>query len=220
MLRYNLDPRVEAFSTERSDSLDFPVILPLRQSHGLSSMIIESPSDEALTDAVDALITRQPGLRIGVKTADCVPVLIYDPSIDAVAAIHSGWKGTLGNIAGLTAARIADELGGDPAQMKAVIGPCIHLEAFEVGDELFEKFSEVGRGAWCRRLPRFGSSDGEKWHIDLPGICEAQLREAGVEQIEKRPECTFTHPDRFWSARRLGPDFKDQRILSCISLLA
>lgn len=219
MLRYDLDPRVEAFSTERSDVLDFPVLLPRTQSHGTRSVIVESEADEALTDDVDALITRKPGLRIGVKTADCVPILLYDPAAAAVAAIHSGWKGTLGNITGLTVARIAEEIGGDPAQMKAVIGPCIHVTAFEVGEDLYEKFSFEGRGAWCRWLPKFGSQEGEKWHIDLPGICEAQLREAGVRTIEKRPECTFTHPDRFWSARRLGPDFSDQRILNCISLL-
>lgn len=219
MLRYDLDPHVEAFSTERSDVLDFPVLLPRTQSHGTCSVIVESQADQALTDGVDALITRKPKLRIGVKTADCVPILLYDPTVSAVAAIHSGWKGTLGNITGLTVAKIAEELGGDLSQMKAVIGPCIHIEAFEVGDEIYEKFSVAGRGAWCHWLPKFGIKEGEKWHIDLPGICEAQLREAGVKIIEKRPECTFTYPDRFWSARRLGANFSDQRILNCICLL-
>ncbi len=219
MLIYHIDSRVEAFSTERCDSLDFPVLLPRKQTHGLQSAVINSLSDESVTDGVDALITCQPGLRIGVKTADCVPLLLYDPSSEAIAAIHSGWKGTLGNIACITVARIADELGGDPARMKAVIGPCIHIEAFEVGDELYEKFLLAGRGAWCHRMPKFGSDADEKWHIDLPGICESQLLEAGVKHIEKRPECTYSHPDRFWSARRLGPDFADQRILNCISLL-
>lgn len=219
MLSFDLDPRVEAFSTEKTDALRFPVLLPRRQSHGLRSLIVKSLSDEPFTDGVDALITCEPGLRIGVKTADCVPVLLYDPSVGAVSAIHSGWKGTLGNIAGLTAKRIVEDLGGDAAQMKALIGPCIHVEAFEVGEELYDQFSKVGRGAWCHWMPRLGSQDNEKWHIDLPGICESQLREEGVIDIEKRPECTFTLPDRFWSARRLGPDFADQRILSCISLL-
>lgn len=218
MLDYDISPSVEAFSTNIADSTDFDVVLPLHQAHGTKSLIIHSPGDVKDTYGADALITQTPGLRIGVKTANCVPVLLHDGLTRTVAAIHSGWKGTLADITGVTVGRMTAELNVDPRNIKAVIGPCIHIEAFEVGDDVRDLFHEAGFGDFCRRMPRFGTADGEKWHIDLPGICRCELLRAGVRDIEVRPECTYTLHHRFYSARRLGPVFQKQRILSCIML--
>lgn len=215
---YDISPRVEAFSTNIGDSLDFRVVLPQHQAHGTRSVIIDAYDSAVDTNGVDAVITCTPGVRIGVKTADCVPVLIYDESTSAVAAIHSGWKGTLANIVGSVIERMRSECAAEPSAMRAVIGPCIHAEAFEVGDELYDKFLAGGYGAFCRRMPRFGTDTNEQWHIDLPAICAAQLAACGVGELSVSPVCTYTKHHAFYSARRLGPDFASQRIINAIML--
>ena len=219
MLIYDLGSGAEAFSTNIDDPLDFEVTLPLHQAHGTRIVEVDRNGPQDDTYGADALITGERGVRIGVKTADCVPVLLYDPEIPAAAAVHSGWKGTVANISALTVKRMTEAYGARPRDIKAVIGPCIHMEAFEVGDELYDIFSAAGYADFCHRMPRYGTADGVKWHIDLPGICKAQLMECGLEDIETRGECTYTLHHRFYSARRLGRNFGKQRIISCIRLL-
>lgn len=216
MLIYDIDPKVEAFSTNITDSIDFEVTLPLHQAHGTKSVVVDEDGPQEDTYGADALITNVCGVRIGIKTADCVPILLYDPQAHAIAAIHSGWKGTVANITGKTIERMAKEYGSLPENMKAVVGPCIHVEAFEVGDEVYDTFSAAGYGCFCHRLPAFDTDSGEKWHVDLPEICRHQLIKSGLENIEVRSECTYTLHHDFYSARRLGKNFGSQRILSCI----
>ena len=189
---------------------------------------------------VDALITNERGLRIGVKTADCVPILLYDARQKAVAAVHSGWKGTVQNIIAATIQRMKEEFSTDPADIRAVIGPCIHVDAFEVGDEVYEKFAAMPElkdcGVPAKRMPLMSKSASEsasesasksesksdsKWHIDLPAVCRIELLLSGVsaDNIEVRPECTWTLHDQFFSARRLGKQFDRQRIINTIQLL-
>lgn len=217
MVTYDIGAGAEAFSTHRSDTLGFDVTLPLHQAH--STRVRMVPEEAGDITGVDALITNRRGMRIGVKTADCVPVLLHDPAVRAAGAAHSGWKGTLGNIVGRTVTRMCDKYGSRPADIIAVIGPCIHQEAFEVGDEVYDAFCAAGYGAFCRMMPAFGTDSGVKWHIDLPGICRAQLLACGVGSIELRAECTYTLHDLFYSARRLGRNLGSHRMLSCIKLL-
>lgn len=220
MLKYILDEKVEALSTEKSEEVSLDVTLPLHQAHGVRSAIVTpATTDEELT-GVDALITRERGLRIGVKTADCVPILVYDSSTETVAAIHSGWRGTVADICGTVIGRMKGELGCSPSAMKAVIGPCIHEAAFEVGDEVKDAFSAAGWGDCCHRMPRWDGGGEVKWHVDLPEVVKRELVNAGIptENIEVRSECTFMEHERFYSARRLGPDFDRQRIISAIGL--
>lgn len=219
MLIYNIDPKVEAFSTNIKDSTDFDVTLPLHQAHGTGSVIVDANGPQEDTYGADALITNICGVRIGVKTADCVPILLYEPEAHIIAAIHSGWKGTVANITGITIERMKREFDSLSEKMKAVIGPCIHVEAFEVGNEVYNAFVDAGYGNFCHRMPAFGTEKDVKWHIDLPGICRQQLMEAGVKNIETRSECTYNMYHDFYSARRLGKNFGKQRILTCIRLI-
>lgn len=219
MLYYDIAPEIEAFSTEASDALTFDVTVPEYQSHGTASRIIESAADASLTMNTDALITRIPGLRIGVRTADCVPILIHAPQSAAIAAIHSGWKGTVANITAKVCQQIKQQFPTGLTSAKAIIGPCIHLEAFEVGDEVYQAFADAGYGQYCHRFPRLDGAPGEKWHADLPGICASQLRLCGITDILVSPLCTYATFPRFHSARRLGPAFANQRIITAIRLL-
>lgn len=248
---------VESFSTNIPDAIDFPVILPAHQAH--TALVRRVPEEMDDITGVDALITNERGLRIGVKTADCVPILLYDARQKAVAAVHSGWKGTVQNIIAATIQRMKEEFSTDPADIRAVIGPCIHVDAFEVGDEVYEKFAAMPElkdcGVPAKRMPPMSVSPlprveaspllvesstlpvessplpvegvgevlGEllKWHIDLPAVCRIELLLSGVsaDNIEVRPECTWTLHDQFFSARRLGKQFDRQRIINTIQLL-
>ena len=229
---------VESFSTNIPDAIDFPVILPAHQAH--TALVRRVPEEMDDITGVDALITNERGLRIGVKTADCVPILLYDARQKAVAAVHSGWKGTVQNIIAATIQRMKEEFSTDPADIRAVIGPCIHVDAFEVGDEVYEKFAAMPElkdcGVPAKRMPLMSKSASEsasesasksesksdsKWHIDLPAVCRIELLLSGVsaDNIEVRPECTWTLHDQFFSARRLGKQFDRQRIINTIQLL-
>lgn len=230
MLHYKINDGVEAFSTNIPDAIDFPVVLPAHQAH--TAFVRRVPQEQDDITGVDALITNKKGLRIGVKTADCVPILLYDARKEAVAAIHSGWKGTVQNIIAATIDRMKEEFQTNPEDIRAVIGPCIHLEAFEVGDEVYEKFASMEIlkecGVPALRMPLMSKSKSTsestsklKWHIDLPAVCRIELLHSGVcaDRIEVRPECTWTLHDQFFSARRLGKSFDRQRIINTIMLV-
>lgn len=171
-------------------------------------------------EGVDALVTCLPHTCVAVSTADCIPVLLFDAASRAVAAIHAGWRGTAGHIVSLTLARMQERLGTDPAEVRAVIGPGISAEAFEVGDEVYEAFQAAGFAMddIARRYPARDGGRAMKWHIDLWEANRRQLVQGGVRptRIQVSGVCTFGHPDAFFSARRLG--IRSGRILNGILL--
>jgi hypothetical protein len=166
-------------------------------------------------EGVDALMTDVAGVCIGVSTADCIPVLLYDKKLRAVCAIHAGWRGTVQRIVEKSVQRMAEVYGTQPCDIIAQIGPGIHLESFEVGDEVYDAFAQAGfdMEPISRKFPQH---DGEspshstllpsKWHIDLPECNRLQMVKAGVAEnkITVSPVCTFKQSDMFFSARRLG----------------
>ena len=159
-------------------------------------------SDEerlARLEGVDALMTDVAGVCIGVSTADCIPVLLFDPVHRAVCAIHAGWRGTVQRIVEKAVAKMTAVYGTHPADLVAQIGPGIHLDSFEVGDEAYDAFAREGF-----RMELI-SKKYEKWHIDLPECNRQQLLSVGIpaSQIAVSPVCTFQQSDRFFSARRL-----------------
>ena len=149
---------------------------------------------------VDAIITSISSVCIGVSTADCVPLLLYDTNKKVVAAIHAGWRGTVQRIAEKTIDYMQNEFSTSPSDIVAVICPSIGVEAFEVGDEVYTAFSEQGfdMDIIAKRY--------EKWHIDLWEANRLQLVSCGVmpENIQLSSICTYTNHDKFFSARRLG----------------
>ena len=151
-------------------------------------------------DGIDALMTNEVGVCIGVSTADCIPVLLYDPIQRASCAIHAGWRGTVQRIVEKAVARMTEAFGSDPKNLIAQIGPGIHLESFEVGDEVYQTFEKEG-------FPmELISKKYEKWHIDLPECNRLQLVAAGIPEthIAISPVCTFQQSDTFFSARKLS----------------
>ena len=148
----------------------------------------------------DAVITSEKGLCIAVKTADCIPVLLYDAKHHAAAAIHAGWRGTVAGIVRKCVVEMHQCFDTDPADLKAVIGPGISLERFEVGQEVYDQFAQAGFD--MDRIARMYA----KWHIDLPLCNQLQLQQTGIkyENIEMSGICTHTQSDEYFSARKLG----------------
>ena len=151
-------------------------------------------------EGVDALMTDVSRLCIGVSTADCIPVLLYDPEHQAVCAIHAGWRGTVQRIVEVAIDKMKKVYGSQPQSIKAQIGPGISLDSFEVGDEVYEAFAKAGF-----EMPQITQRD-VKWHIDLPMCNRLQLETVGVpsHHISVASDCTFKQPDTWFSARRLG----------------
>lgn len=159
-------------------------------------------------EGVDALMTDVAKVCIGVSTADCIPVLLYDPVKHVVAAIHAGWRGTVKRIVEKTIAAMTTKYGTEAFNLQAQIGPGIHLESFEVGDEVYEAFADAGFAmeTISRKYPAHDGSAIEKWHIDLPECNRQQMLTCGIpdSHITVSEICTYQQHERFFSARRLG----------------
>lgn len=151
-------------------------------------------------EGIDALITNVPGICIGVSTADCIPIIIYDPEHHAAGVVHSGWRGTVANIVEAAIEAMARSYHCRPESLLAVIGPGISLRNFEVGDEVYDAFATAG-------YPMDVIAERkEKWHIDLPRCCRLQLETVGIPSanISVADICTYDQSDDYFSARKLG----------------
>ncbi|MCR5312176.1 MAG: peptidoglycan editing factor PgeF [Bacteroidaceae bacterium] len=210
-------------------ALDIPrtnLIIP-HQTHDTRTLVINDkfmnlPIDVKMTilEGVDAVCTNLPKVCVCVSTADCIPVLISDPVHGVVSAVHAGWRGTVKRIVKENLDALTSRYGTNPADCQAIIGPGISLDAFEVGDEVYEEFRNAGFNMELisKRFPTTSTSEAtkEKWHIDLPLCNKLQLMECGVkeENIHLSGICTYNQSDDFFSARKLG--IKSGRILNGI----
>jgi YfiH family protein len=156
----------------------------------------------------DAIVSAEPGVAIGIRTADCVPILLADPETRIVACVHAGWRGTAANIIGATI-DLLQSRGCQPGDLCVAIGPSIGSCCYEVGPEVAECFDK-----WRPAV----NPAGARSTLDLPGINQMQLFEAGVRQIWKSGECTYCRPDRFFSFRRDRE--KAGRMISFVNRLA
>lgn len=174
------------------------LVMP-HQVHDCVVRRIDGPQQETI-EGVDAVMTNVERLCIGVSTADCIPILLYDPVHRAVSAIHAGWRGTVLRIAQKAVEAMHDAYGTEATALQAVVGPGISLDSFEVGDEVYEQFETAGF-----EMQAISRRDA-KWHIDLPACNRIQLKEAGVreEHIQMTGICTYQQHERYFSARRLG----------------
>lgn len=162
----------------------------------------------------DALITDLAGVPLGVFTADCVPVFLFDPLRRAVGMVHAGWRSTVRSITELAVRAMNEKLGCDPANLWAAIGPSIGQCCYEVGGDVHAAFSAAFKYADSL----FRKTGSEKWHLDLWRANCRQLMRCGIkeERIIRHDICSACNCDRFFSARRLGP--RSGRTLSLIAL--
>ena len=203
--------KVEAFTTMVGQEPPYHVITP-HQVHGIKVAVVRDPNvtrDEL--EGYDALITNIKGCAIGVRTADCIPVLLYDPINEAIAAIHSGWRGTLNRISQKTIMKMIENFGTNPGDILAAIGPGICRNCFQVGEEVVNGFKGNGIDlapiySWEGPKLNDGSMRGGH-HLDLPEENRLLLIDSGVkpENIQVSTKCTY-EDRRFYSARRDGAE--------------
>lgn len=240
LLDYTLHSDVEAFSTMREcgrfDVLDTPMGQPTQmdgqlpypvicghQVHGARVAIVDRPDmTRQELEGYDALITRLPDAAIGVRTADCVPILLYDPRHKVAAAIHSGWKGTVLHIVQATICLMHNRFGCEASDLLAQIGPSISPDSFQVGSEVVTQFEEAGFPleliyTWQGEASDKPMSGGH--HLDLWEANRWLLNQAGIPDSQIQIARIDTYTDTRWfSARREG--IRCGRIIHAIRIKA
>lgn len=160
------------------------------------------PKPGVLGDDVycDALVSDTPNILLGVKTADCVPVLIGDPKTRAFAAVHAGWRGTSASIVVKAIAQLQSEYDTRAEDLRCAIGPAANTCCYEVGSEVIERFKEL----FPQSDHLFTPTHAGHARIDLQTANRDQLIAAGVspERIHVAPFCTMDRNDLFFSYRR------------------
>lgn len=167
----------------------------LHQTHGTLVLPLTAGLTTESPPEADASFTRTPGVVCAVLTADCLPILVYDPNIEAVAAIHGGWRGLHGGII----ERTLTEMGAHTDSVTVWLGPAISSSHYPVGHELFETF--------CDQNPNYRNAftaDGDKWRLDIAKIATLQLERLGVRHTHLSGWCTYAQPELFFSYRRDG----------------
>lgn len=147
--------------------------------------------------ACDGLVTNTPGVALLVFTADCTPLLLWDPVTGAVGAAHAGWRGTAKAIGAKCVEAMAENFGANPKNIRAAIGPNIGFCHFETDGDV----PQAMRESFGEAVEPFMEKRGDKYHLDLKAINALVLRRAGVENIAISDACTCCQPDRFWSHR-------------------
>ncbi len=178
------------------DQLVFP-----RQTHTNCVADLTDIPNEELFDT-DGLVTDKPGICLCIQTADCVPVLLFDPIKNSIAAVHAGWRGTVGLIVKEVVEIMRRKYLSVPKNIRAVIGPSIGPQHYEIGDEVVD--------AVFKNIPYAGTilkrQETGKFHFDLWEANKQILLNCGIllNNIEIAGRCTFTEEEIFYSARREG----------------
>ena len=180
----------------KPDQLVFP-----RQTH--TNCVFEvSDIPETEIKETDALVTNKKGICLCVQTADCVPILLFDPVKNVIAAVHAGWRGTVNKIAEIAVQRMVQDYGSSPKNIIAAIGPSISPEIYEVGNEVVE---EVRLSIPNAAISLHKNSSG-KFHLNLWEANRQVLLQTGlqIKNIEILGECSFSESEKYYSARKEG----------------
>lgn len=172
-------------------------LVGLYQVHGADVVEVTAPWPDDDRPHADAMVTRTPGIALGILTADCAPILLADPGAGVVGAAHAGWKGAFGGVLANTVAAM-ERLGASRENIVAAVGPAIGRKSYEVDEALFRRFVETDENY------DLFFNDGRPGHyqFDLEGFVLARLAAAGVRRIEALGLDTYADPTRFYSFRR------------------
>ena len=208
-MTYEIHPDVYAWTVGKDEALPCHIVL-MHQVHDVKVAVVDRGDMTSYElDGYDAMITNLPGVAIGVRSADCIPVLLYDPVKKAAAAIHSGWRGTVSKIIGKTVTKMQITYASQPSDILAFIGPGICVDCFQVGEEVALKFKEADfeiNSLWSFRGPKTGNGMEGGHHIDLKEACRQTLIESGLknENIQITELCTYEENHLLYSARKEG----------------
>ena len=178
-------------------------LLTVKQVHGENILLIDEKNPDLshfLTVEVDAIVTNQADIMIGVLTADCFPLLIWHGEKKIIAVIHAGWRGAANGLIAKVIQTIHTNFGCPVAELQAAVGPGIGAHNYEVDRPVRVAFRQ-GTGFWneISEETRLGH-----WHLNIPLSCQLQLEQSGLkpQNIEITEECTCCHPELFFSHRR------------------
>jgi YfiH family protein len=191
-------------------------LLTVYQEHSPKVVTVTETWTPRSAPTADAMVTKQPGVAIGVLTADCAPVLFAERNAKVIAVAHAGWKGALTGVTDATI-RAMEALGADRAKIAAVIGPAISADAYEVGPEFHRRFldADEANAVFFKPARRKGH-----FMFNLPGYLSARLRQAGIASVANLALCTYTDEKRFFSYRRASHRSETEygRLISAIAI--
>ena len=180
----------------------------IRQVHGVAVAFARAGHEGAWTmPEADVVSSDDPSVAVGVRVADCAPILIADRRRPAVAAVHAGWRGTMQRAVVHAVSALATQFGSHPLDLVAAIGPCLGPCCGEVGPEVVDAFRNAGHEAAA--IDRwFAPGAGGRPYLNLWRANEDQLESAGVhpDRIFTAGLCTRSYPGHFHSYRAFGPN--------------
>lgn len=193
---------------------DQPLVYAI-QTHTANVAIITESNAHKVHKDTDGLITQQRGFCLCIETADCAPILLFDPVNKVIAALHAGWKGTVQEITTKAIALMKQQYGSRPQDLFADVGPCISQKKYEVGSDVFEAFKKLPVNLYSVFTPAI--EPGKYW-CNIKEANKLLLLHNGLlaSRITISAHCTFSEPGRFFSARRDG--FDTGRMISGIML--
>jgi len=167
--------------------------LPI-QKHTEKVFVLDHDINPPIADAV---ITKRRGILIGVQVADCVPIILYDKKMHIVGAVHAGWRGTASGILKNTIEKMTARFYTSPSEILIAIGPSIRWCCYGVGYEVIDAVKKtIGEGDYFMKK-------ADKYYLDLPSANKYQALSMGISQqnIWIYDECTFCHPEKYYSYR-------------------
>lgn len=187
----------------RSFALDPHQLLTVKQVHGNDILLVDESNPDLthfLKVEVDAVVTNQTGIMLGVLTADCFPLLLWHPEQPLAAVIHAGWRGAANGLIVKVIATMVQHFGCLASELQAAIGPGIGAHKYEVDRPVRDAFRQ-GSGFWDEISSEIRLGH---WKLDIPLSCRLQLEAAGLKPqlIEVAEQCTCCHPELFFSYRR------------------
>ncbi|MFA5159804.1 MAG: peptidoglycan editing factor PgeF [Candidatus Omnitrophota bacterium] len=183
-------------------------LIMVKQVHGSTIVVVERPDTELLETPADGLITKIPGLVLGIRTADCVPVFFWDPVRKVAGIVHGGWKGVKDGIVAQMLKIFEKRCGTKTEDLRVAIGPSIRKCCYEVGKEFLGYFPGFYHG-----------KDAAGGNLDLVGVIKSRLWKRGVleSHIHDTGLCTVCENKKFFSYRMESQT--QERILSVISII-
>jgi len=175
----------------------------------IKQLVIKQLRDDNFIRGADGLVTNQKGILLLIKTADCLPVLIFDPKRQVIGAVHSGWRGTVGKITLKAILKMASQFGCQPKDLQVGVGPCAHKCCFKHDKKAFVQHLPEWKGFYRRR--------GDCYYIDLVGKLKSDLINVGIkpQNIEIVPICTICNKNFFSYSRTKGKE-KEKRFITYI----
>ncbi len=168
----------------------------MNQTHSNKVFFLDEKNKKLNKIKSDSLITNVKGIALGVLTADCVPIILYDEINKTIGCVHAGWKGSIAGLIENTFKKFKEI--NNKVKITACVGPCIGTKSYEVGEEFYMNFLEDSK----TNTNFFLKQNDNKYYFDIRKYVNFKLNNCGVEEVENINFDTFEDKDNFYSYRR------------------